>query len=155
MPLFVTSMVYFNALGKLVLEGRDDGDRIVATKERTRKTDKRIVEVVCVSGQRNDHTSRPHIHIRQPQVRCPHMVQGDISQHVNGVRLWTVSKVSDNRESTWDGNIPNNLLVDLGSFAVEEKGDTERSDRDYRKKGVPIPTLQPKGQKVHSLIAVH
>ena len=55
------------------------------------------------------------------------MVQGDITQHVDGVRFRTVREVSDDGQSTWNGNVPNNLLVDLGAFTVEEKGDAEWS----------------------------
>lgn len=100
-------------------------------------------------------TGRPHIHIGQPQMRRLHMAQGDVTQHVNGVRFRTVREVSDDRESARNGDVTNHLLIDLGAFTVEEKGDAERSNRDTRKRGVPIPTLQPKGQKVHSLITIH
>ena len=61
--------------------------------------------------------------------------------------------MSDNGQSLWNGDIPNDLLIDLGAFTVEEKGDAEWSDRDYRERSVPIPALQPKGKKVNSLIA--
>lgn len=144
-----------NALRQLVLEGGDDRDHIIATQERTRKIDKGIVQIICVLGWEIGCTGRPHIHIGQPQMRRLHMAQGDVTQHVNGVRFRTVREVSDDRESARNDDVTNHLLIDLGAFTVEEKCNAERSSRDTRKRGVPIPTLQPKGQKVHSFITTH
>ena len=96
-------------------------------------------------------TSRPHIHIREPEVRCAHTVEGDVSQHVDRVGLRAFTKVSDNIQPRRNHERFHHALVDIGSLSVQKESDREWTTGDRWNEKQPRPTLKPERKEVDAL----